>query len=49
MQGLCARSARPDPNVPMTTLPAEINPDAVKNSAAEKVTPMMAQYIGGLK
>ncbi len=29
----------------MTTLPSEINPDAVKNSPAEKVTPMMAQYL----
>ncbi|WP_426110014.1 DNA mismatch repair protein MutS [Massilia sp. PWRC2] len=32
----------------MTTVPAEINPAAVKHSAAEKVTPMMAQY-GRLK
>lgn len=29
----------------MTTLPSEINPDAVKNSPAEKVTPMMQQYL----
>ena len=32
----------------MTTAPNEINPAAVKHSAAEKVTPMMAQY-GRLK
>jgi DNA mismatch repair protein MutS len=29
----------------MTTLPSEINPDAVKNSPAEKITPMMQQYL----
>jgi DNA mismatch repair protein MutS len=29
----------------MTTLPSEINADAVKNSPAEKVTPMMQQYL----
>jgi DNA mismatch repair protein MutS len=28
----------------MTTVPNEINAAAVKNSPAEKVTPMMAQY-----
>jgi DNA mismatch repair protein MutS len=33
----------------MTTLPSEINAAAVKNSPAEKVTPMMQQYMGGLK
>ena len=29
----------------MTTLPSEINAAAVKNSPAEKVTPMMQQYL----
>jgi hypothetical protein len=29
---------------PMTTVPNEINAAAVKNSPAEKVTPMMQQY-----
>jgi len=33
----------------MTTLPSEINPDAVKNSPAEKVTPMMQQRISPMK
>jgi DNA mismatch repair protein MutS len=30
---------------PMTTVPTEINAAAVKNSPAEKVTPMMQQYL----
>ncbi len=38
------RDARPKLRK-MTTLPSEINPDAVKNSPAEKVTPMMQQYL----
>ena len=29
----------------MTTAPTEINPAAIKNGAAEKVTPMMQQYL----
>eukprot|EP01035_Chromulina_nebulosa_P049210 gene49210-biopygen34466 len=29
----------------MTTIPSEINAAAVKNSPAEKVTPMMQQYL----
>ena len=29
----------------MTTVPSEINAAAVKNSATEKVTPMMQQYL----
>jgi len=33
----------------MTTLPSEINPDAVKNSPAEKVTPMMQQRVSSMK
>lgn len=30
----------------MTIVPKEISPAAVKASAAEKVTPMMQQYLG---
>ena len=30
----------------MTTVPNEINAAAVKNSPTEKITPMMAHYLG---
>jgi DNA mismatch repair protein MutS len=30
----------------MTTVPTEINAAAVKNSATDKHTPMMQQYLG---
>jgi hypothetical protein len=35
-------------NTEMTTLPSEINAAAVKNSPAEKVTPMMQQCISAM-
>ncbi len=37
-------TASPQKNTSMTIVPKEISPAAVKASAAEKVTPMMAQY-----